>query len=120
MLADLCCLTPLHLGFRLPCFVSDKIPMSSAVPVVDPWLCFMLHTMVLGRVCLLHSVAAVAMLYRDVWHLQVNMRPINDMEDELKQRRQYTRNTSNEAYDSDSEEEGGGRGGGQRVQCAQQ
>ena len=51
--------------------------------------------------------------------LQVNMRPINDMEDELKQRRQYTRNTSNEAYDSDSEEEGGGRGG-QRVQCAQQ
>lgn len=50
---------------------------------------------------------------------QVHMRPINDMEDELKQRRQYTRNTSNEAYDSDSEEEGGGRGG-QRVQCAQQ
>lgn len=47
------------------------------------------------------------------------MRPINDMEDELKQRRQYARNTSNEAYDSDSEEEGGGRGG-QRVQCAQQ
>ena len=52
-------------------------------------------------------------------YLQVNMRPINDMEDELKQRRAYTRNTSNEAYDSDSEEEGGGRGG-QRVQCAQQ
>ena len=51
--------------------------------------------------------------------VQVNMRPITDMEDELKQRRQYTRNTSNEAYDSDSEEEGGGRGG-QRVQCAQQ
>ena len=51
--------------------------------------------------------------------MQVNMRPIHDMEDELKQRRQYTRNTSNEAYDSDSEEEGGGRGG-QRVQCAQQ
>lgn len=47
------------------------------------------------------------------------MRPIDDMESELKQRRQYTRNTSNEAYDSDSEEEGGGRGG-QRVQCAQQ
>ena len=63
---------------------------------------------------------AVAMLYRYVGYLQVNMRPINDMEDELKQRRQYTRNTSNEAYDSDSEEEGGGRGGGQRVQCAQQ
>ena len=55
-----------------------------------------------------------------IWYLQVHMRPINDMEDELKQRRQYTRNTSNEAYDSDSEEEGGGRGGGQRVQCAQQ
>lgn len=50
---------------------------------------------------------------------QVNMRPITDMEDELKQRKQYTRNTSSEAYDSDSEEEGGGRGG-QRVQCAQQ
>ena len=55
-------------------------------------------------------------VYLDV---QVNMRPIDDMESELKQRRQYTRNTSNEAYDSDSEEEGGGRGG-QRVQCAQQ
>ena len=51
--------------------------------------------------------------------LQVNMRPIEDMESELKQRKQYTRNTSNEAYDSDSDEEGGGRGG-QRVQCAQQ
>lgn len=51
--------------------------------------------------------------------LQVNMRPIDDMESELKQRKQYTRNTSNEAYDSDSDEEGGGRGG-QRVQCAQQ
>lgn len=51
--------------------------------------------------------------------VQVNMRPIHNMEDELKQRKQYTRNTSNEAYDSDSEEEGGGRGG-QRVQCAQQ
>ena len=74
--------------------------------------------MVLGD--LIHSVTAVALLYWRLWCLQVNMRPINDMEDELKQRRQYTRNTSNEAYDSDSDEEGGGRGGGQRVQCAQQ
>ena len=47
------------------------------------------------------------------------MRAIDDMEDELKQRKQYTRNMSSEAYDSDSDEEGGGRGG-QRVQCAQQ
>lgn len=67
-----------------------------------------------------HYLAIGSCAVFDVLRLvQVNMRPINDMEDELKQRRQYTRNTSNEAYDSDSEEEGGGRGG-QRVQCAQQ
>ena len=47
------------------------------------------------------------------------MRPIEDMEEELRARRQYTKAHSSEAYDSSDDEEGGGRGG-QRVQCAHQ
>lgn len=76
-------------------------------PVLFTWTC----------VCLLCFILFATHIF--FCACQVHMRPINDMEDELKQRRQYTRNTSNEAYESDSDEEGGGRGG-QRVQCAQQ
>ena len=47
------------------------------------------------------------------------MRPVNDIEEELRARRQYSKATGNEAYESSDDEEGGGRGG-QRVQCAHQ
>ncbi len=50
--------------------------------------------------------------------LQVSLRPIVDMEEELRARRQFQRAGGNEAYESDSDEEGAG--GGRRVQCAQQ
>eukprot|EP00891_Asterochloris_glomerata_P004871 jgi/Astpho2/4871/Aster-05805 len=49
---------------------------------------------------------------------QVSLRPIVDMEEELRARRQFQRAGGNEAYESDSDEEGAG--GGRRVQCAQQ
>lgn len=46
------------------------------------------------------------------------MRPVEDIEEELRARRQYAKATGgNEAYDSSDDEDGRG---GQRVQCAQQ
>ena len=50
--------------------------------------------------------------------LQVSSRPIKDMEEELRARRQYARAQSSEAYESSDEEDGMPRG--QKVQCAQQ
>jgi DnaJ family protein A protein 2 len=49
---------------------------------------------------------------------QVSMRPIKDMEEELRARRQYAKAHSAEAYESSDEEDGMPRG--QKVQCAQQ
>lgn len=49
---------------------------------------------------------------------QVTMRPVEDIEEELRARRQYAKTSgAGEAYDSSDDEEGRG---GQRVQCAQQ
>jgi hypothetical protein len=49
---------------------------------------------------------------------KVSMRPIKDMEEELRARRQYAKAHSAEAYESSDEEDGMPRG--QKVQCAQQ
>ena len=46
------------------------------------------------------------------------MRPIKDMEEELRARRQYAKAHSAEADESSDEEDGMPRG--QKVQCAQQ
>ena len=51
--------------------------------------------------------------------MQVHMRSVTNIEEELRARRQYNKSHGGEAYDSSDDEEGGGRGG-QRVQCAQQ
>ena len=49
---------------------------------------------------------------------QVTMGPVEDIEEELRARRQYAKTSgAGEAYDSSDDEEGRG---GQRVQCAQQ
>jgi hypothetical protein len=48
--------------------------------------------------------------------LQVSLRPIADIEEELRTRRQQAKGGA--AYESSDDEEGGVRG--QRVQCAQQ
>ena len=48
---------------------------------------------------------------------QVTLRPVDDMEEELRARKQYAKSQSAEAYDSSDEEEGGR---GQQVRCAQQ
>jgi hypothetical protein len=48
---------------------------------------------------------------------QVVMRPVEDIEEELRARRQYAKASGGEAYESSDDEEGRG---GQRVQCAQQ
>ncbi len=46
------------------------------------------------------------------------MRPVEDIEEELRARRQYAKSSGgSEAYDSSDDEDGRG---GQRVQCAQQ
>lgn len=54
----------------------------------------------------------------DAWVLvmQVTMRDVEDMEEELRARKQYAKSQSAEAYDSSDEEEGRG----QQVRCAQQ
>jgi DnaJ family protein A protein 2 len=49
---------------------------------------------------------------------EVSFRSVQDIEEELRSRRQYAKDRGAEAYDS-SDDEDGGRGG-QRVQCAQQ
>ena len=49
--------------------------------------------------------------------MQVSLRPVDDMEEELRARKQYAKSQSAEAYDSSDEEEGGR---GQQVRCAQQ
>ena len=59
-----------------------------------------------------------AKLKRCVGLMQVSSRPIKDMEEELRARRQYARAQSSEAYESSDEEDGMPRG--QKVQCAQQ
>jgi DnaJ family protein A protein 2 len=52
---------------------------------------------------------------------QCHMRPVLDIEEELKHRARLGRSTSGAAYESDSDDEDGMRGpGGQRVQCAHQ
>jgi DnaJ family protein A protein 2 len=52
---------------------------------------------------------------------QCHMRPVADIEEELKHRARLGRSTSGAAYESDSDDEDGMRGpGGQRVQCAHQ
>jgi hypothetical protein len=47
---------------------------------------------------------------------EVTLRPINDIEEEIKRRKQYERSSG--AYNSDSDDEMGGRPRG--VSCAQQ
>ena len=49
--------------------------------------------------------------------LQVTVKPVDDIEEELQKRRQYAKHRKSQAYDSSDDEEQGGR---QRVQCAQQ
>ena len=44
--------------------------------------------------------------------------PVPDIEQEIKARREHERRSGAEAYDSDSDDDMGGRG--QRVSCAQQ
>jgi len=50
--------------------------------------------------------------------VQVSFRSVQDIEEELRARRQYAKDHGAQAYDSSDDEEGGK--GGQRVQCAQQ
>lgn len=54
----------------------------------------------------------------DAWVrvMQVTMRDVEDMEEELRARKQYAKSQSAEAYGSSDEEEGRG----QQVRCAQQ
>lgn len=49
---------------------------------------------------------------------EVRLVPVEDIQEEIKARREYERRTGASAHDSDSDEEGGR--GGQRVACAQQ
>ena len=66
-----------------------------------------------GEVCSASGSAQVA----DA-HAQVVMRGVEDIEEELRARRQYAKASgAGEAYESSDDEEGRG---GQRVQCAQQ
>ncbi len=48
--------------------------------------------------------------------MQVMMRDVDDMEEELRARKQYAKSQGAEAYESSDEEEGRG----QQVRCAQQ
>ena len=50
--------------------------------------------------------------------LQVTFRSVEDIEEELRARRQYAKDHGAQAYESSDDEEGGR--GNQRVQCAQQ
>lgn len=50
--------------------------------------------------------------------IQVTFRSVEDIEEELRARRQYAKDHGAQAYES-SDDEDGGRGN-QRVQCAQQ
>lgn len=49
--------------------------------------------------------------------VQVTLRDVDDMEEELRARKQYAKSQSAEAYESSDEEEGSR---GQQVRCAQQ
>ncbi|CAL8469236.1 g8777 [Coccomyxa elongata] len=63
-----------------------------------------------------HDAAANGSMDVDSEH--VTMRPVEDIEEELRARRQYAKTSgTGEAYDSSDDEDGRG---GQRVQCAQQ
>ncbi|KAK9803693.1 hypothetical protein WJX73_001266 [Symbiochloris irregularis] len=71
-----------------------------------------------GLKSLLPGPSANGAMDVDDEHEEVHMREVSNIEEELRARRQYSK-SHGEAYDSSDDEEGGG-GRGQRLQCAQQ